>query len=401
MVYFGIFDVEREIFEVKKRVAIFLYSFGPGGAERVASILLNYFKDDYQLTLILMNDYIFYPIPKSVEVIFLEKSKPFEAGIKKLLKLPYLAYRLKKIATEKEFDLIFSFMNRPNYISILAKIFGLKVPIIISERGTPSSFYSGDGLYDRVSKILIKLLYKRADIVTTNSYGAKEDLIENFNISKDKIEVLYNPYNIDKIIEKSEEVTIQKPKNLRVWLSVGRFDSKKNHKAVIEAFKEIKDERDRLWIVGEGVEQEEIKEFIKLQKLEDSVRLFGRVDNPFSIMANSDFFVSASKTEGFPNVLVEALACSLPIIATDCKSGPREILANINSYHKTIDYPYYGEYGILVSVNNLNHLIDTMRDIKTNQQIATSYREKAKKRAYQFNIDKTLPKFKNLIERYI
>ncbi len=390
--------MEREVY-VKKKIAIPIYSFGPGGAERVVSILLKEFNDIYDFTLILMNDNIFYEIPKNVKVIFLEKSKPFEAGIFKLLKLPFLAMKLKQIAKKEEFDLIFSFMNRPNYISVLAKLFGLKIPVIISERGTPSSFYDKSSLYGIVSHKLISLLYPKANLVTTNSYGAKEDLIDNFGVKN--IEVIYNPYDIEYIKESIKKDEIKRDKSEKfVFVSVGRVDSNKNHEAIVEAFNRIKREGDYLWIVGDGIDMDRLKSKINSLNLQNQVKLFGKRDNPFSIMALSDCFVSASKTEGFPNVLVEALACVLPVISYDCKSGPREILDNMKSYKNSIDRLYEAKYGVLVPLNNVDILAKAMK-LLTQKEYNLKYKELAKQRALDFDKKYSLEKFKRLIERFV
>lgn len=397
MVCFSLSKMEREVY-VKKRVAIPIYSFGPGGAERVVSIILKEFCDLYDFTLILMNDNIFYEIPKNVEVIFLEKSKPFEAGIFKLIKLPLLALKLKKIAKDREFDLIFSFMNRPNYISILAKLFGLDIPVVVSERGTPSSFYNRASLYGRVSHKLISLLYPKANLVVTNSYGAKEDLIENFGV-KD-VEVIYNPYDIEYIRESINQDSIKKDESKKfVFISVGRVDSNKNHQAIIKAFNRIKEDGDYLWIVGDGIDMDRLKSQIDKLNLKDRVKLFGKQNNPFSIMAKSDCFVSASKTEGFPNVLVEALSCGLPVISYDCKSGPREILADIKSYKEDIKGVYEAKYGLLVELDNIDSLAKAMKLMKQ-KEYNLRYQKVAQSRALDFDKRYSLEKFKKVIERF-
>ncbi len=399
MVCFGLSQMEREVYVNKKKIAVPIYSFGPGGAERVVSILLKEFNDIYDFTLILMNDNIFYEIPEDVEIIFLERSKPFEPGIFKLLKLPILALKLKEIAKQKEFDLILSFMNRPNYISVLAKLFGLDIPVIISERGTPSSFYDNGSMYGRVSRKLISMLYPKADIVTTNSYGAKEDLEDNFGVKN--IEVIYNPYDIEQIKESMQRDVVQRDEDSKfVWISVGRVDRNKNHEAVVEAFDKIREDGDYLWIVGEGIDIDRLKELIRQFNIDDSVKLFGKRDNPFSIMVKADTFVTASKTEGFPNVLVEALACGLPVVSFDCKSGPREILANMRSYKEHIDSLYEAEYGILVPLNDIDSLAEGMRLMKR-KEYNSKYRKKAFQRVRSFDKQYSLDKFKQLIERFV
>ena len=108
------------------------------------------------------------------------------------------------------------------------------------------------------------------------------------------------------------------------FVTVGRLDNGKNHRLIIEAMKSIEAD---LWIIGDGELREELLSYIKELNLNDKVYLLGKKENPFAFLAKADCFVFTSNHEGFPNVLVEALACSLPVISTDCKSGPREILS--------------------------------------------------------------------------
>ncbi len=89
---------------VKKKVSILIYSLASGGAERVVSILLNELKDTFDITLVLMNETIFYDIPEDINIIFLDKSNPLENGIYKLLKLPLLGYKDKKLCKKLDID---------------------------------------------------------------------------------------------------------------------------------------------------------------------------------------------------------------------------------------------------------------------------------------------------------
>ena len=103
----------------KKNLSILIYSLAGGGAERVVSILLNELKDKYDITLVLMRNKLDYEIPKNIKIHFLEDSNPYENGIVKLLKLPYLGWKYKKFCQYNGIDISLAFMNRPSYVSIL------------------------------------------------------------------------------------------------------------------------------------------------------------------------------------------------------------------------------------------------------------------------------------------
>ncbi|MCK9453842.1 MAG: glycosyltransferase, partial [Sulfurimonas sp.] len=209
-----------------------IYSLASGGAERVVSILLDELKDKYDITLFLMNETIFYKIPKDIKIFYLENSYPRESGIKKLLKLPFLAWRYKKLNSA---EVSLSFMNRPNYISILAKILGMKSKVVVSERAMPSLQHKS-GLQGFINRTLIKYLYKSADIITANSKGNTHDLQNSFGCKN--VVTINNPFDLEKIETYSrEEVDFRDEKF--TFITVGRVDSGKNHKLLVEAIKDI------------------------------------------------------------------------------------------------------------------------------------------------------------------
>jgi len=347
---------------MKQNLSILIYSLAGGGAERVVSVLLHELKEQYDITLVLMRDKIDYEIPKDTKIHFLEDSNPYENGIVKLLKLPYLGWKYKKFCQRNGIDISLAFMNRPSYVSIFSKIFGNKIYTIISERTTPSMMYREDNLLSKVSKILIKKLYPKADFIISNSEGNRLDLIDNFQIEASKIETIYNPFDLEKI----KKLSLEKVDNYEftkfTFISVGRLDTGKNHKLLIDAFSELDVDKVELIILGEGSLRAELEKQIKELNLENSVSLLGFDNNPYKYFSKADTFVFSSLYEGFPNVLVEALACGLPVISTDCKSGPREILAPRSNFSFQLQESIeLSDYGILVPVNKKKELIEAMK----------------------------------------
>jgi len=376
---------------MKQKLSILIYSLAGGGAERVVSILLNELKNRYNITLFLMNDTIFYDIPKDIKIIYLENSLPFESGIKKLLKLPFLGWRYKKI---NDADISLSFMNRPNYINVLAKIFGMKSKVIISERIAPSKEYQTDNIKDKISRFLIKILYPKANIIIPNAEGIKIDLINNFLINKNIIKVVNNPVNINKIIKMKKENIEFRDDNFS-FITIGRLQKQKNHSLLIEAMQTIDA---KLYIIGDGELREELQKQIKELGLMDRVFLLGRQENPYKYLSKADCFIFSSNYEGFPNVLLEALACELPIISTDCASGPREILAPNTDITKILkDNIELAKYGILVPINNQPLFTKAMEEIIKNRDLREKYSNIAKNRAKDFNKEEILDKLLDII----
>lgn len=377
----------------KTKVSIFLYSLSSGGAERVVSILVKELTKKYEITLILMNDTIFYNIPQDINIIYLENSNPNENGIKKLFKLPFLALRYTQICKELNIKVSFSFMNRPNYINVLSKIFGNRVKVIVSERSTPSKIYEKNTIQSKINKFLIKKLYSKADIVTSNSYGNAKDLKINFNILN--VEVLKNPFNLIQI-EKMSKQDIGIIKEKFTFVTVGRLDEGKNHKLIIDA---IKDLDANLWIIGDGELKSYLNTYINKQKLNHKVFFLGKQQNPFSFLSKVDAFIFSSNHEGFPNVLVEALACGLPIISTDCLNGPREILAPLSNQDEMLQKDLkIVDFGVLTPIKDVEKLTESMNLLLKNHKLVQKYRDKAKLRAKDFELNKVIDDYIRVID---
>lgn len=368
-----------------KKIVILINSLESGGAERVVSNLLNNWIEKYDCYLILIHNYKFYELDKRVKIISLDEPKEL-SGVVKLLRLPILAYKLSKIIKKYKFDNIVSFLTRANYVNILSNIF-IKHQTIINERAMPSLQYQY-GLNGKINRFLIKYLYPKSDLCLSNSYGNMMDLKNNFNVIK--LSYIHNPFNLEMIEEMSkEEIEIKKKRF--TFVTVGRLDHGKNHRLIIDAIKDIDAD---LWIIGDGELKEEIEEYIRVQKLENKVYLLGKKENPFSYISKADCFVFASNHEGFPNVLVEALACELPIISTDCKSGPREILApNSDVSFQLKDKIELTEYGILTPIKNVDKLQEAINLTIDDESLRKNYKEKAKFRANNFKIEEIIKQY--------
>lgn len=363
---------------MRKKLAILIYSMASGGAEKVISILLREFKS-YEITLVLMNDKIDYTLPDGLNICYLENSNPLENGFKKLLKLFYLGLTYKNFCKNNNIEISLSFMNRPNYINIVSRFFGNKSKIILSERAMPSLQHKS-GLQGFINRLLIRKLYPYADKIIANSKGNCTDLINNFGIRN--IEIINNPIDIEEIKKlKDEEVT----NNLRkfTFITVGRLDRGKNHELMINAFFSLKNRNTQLFIIGDGELKNKLQNQIKTLKLEEQVFLLGKKKNPYKYLSKADCFLFSSNHEGFPNVILEALACNLPIISTDCESGPREILSSNNKIIKTLSIDTC-EYGVLVPVNDANNFRKAMDLLYHDNNLRSRYVKASTNRSNYF-----------------
>jgi len=385
---------------MKKKLSLFIYSLAGGGAERVVSILLNELKIRYNITLVLMRDKIDYDFPKDTKIYFLEDSNPTESGVKKLLKLPILGLKYKRFCKDNNIAISISFMTRPSYVAIFSKIFGNNVYNIISERTTPSMMYLHNNLLSKINKVLIKNLYPKADLIIANAEGNRMDLINNFGIDKKSIVTIPNLFDLEKIELLSYEPVNGIAFDQFTFITVGRLDKGKNHTLMIDAFSKLEDNSSQLLILGEGEEKGALEEQIDRLGLTKRVLLLGFDNNPYKYFVQSDIFLFSSRYEGFPNVLVEALACGLPVISTDCKSGPREILApNLEIGTQLKDGIVFGEYGMLTTVDREEKFLEAMSILYKNKTMREKYMSRAKIRAKYFDKESIINHFIEKIEK--
>lgn len=383
---------------MKKRLSFLIPSLAGGGAERVVSTLVNNLYEEYDITLVLMNDTIVYDIPNNIELLFLEKVNYSENSFIKIFKIPFLGWKYSKICQQQEIDISISFMYRPNFISVFAKLFWKKSKFFISERSTPSMTYKGNTLSSRIGIFLIRTLYKYADLIIPNSKGSKIDLMKNFHIDEKQICVIENPFDLEKIEKQSQEPLEYNCENKTIFIMVGRLEKVKEHSLVIKAFSQLKSENSELWIVGEGPLKEELELLVSNLELQEKIKFIGFTSNPFKFMRNASCLVLSSSREGFPNVLIEAMTCGVPIISTDCYNGPREILSpETDVTYKLKNQIELGKYGILTPIRNEECLLKAMKLIIENENLYSSYKKKSQNRALEFGLEKTLQKFKDII----
>lgn len=331
-------------------LGILTYSLAGGGAERVVSYLLPYLKNQgYTVHLILMNSTISYEIPDDIPVHFIEQSKANENGIFKLLKLPFLAYKYAKLSKKLQLTHSFSLLSRPNYVNVLMRHFNKRPPkIIVSERNYASMIYGYGDMQSKINNFLVKKLYPKAELVIGNSKANVKDLIENYGIKKELTAVIENPIGLEKI-EGIEAISDFFDNTCFNMISVGRFEPVKNQKLLIKALSSVP--HAKLYLLGKGILEDDLKKLIVEENVSDRVHFLGFDPNPYKYLKSADLFVFGSNHEGFPNVLLEAMACGLPILTTNCKSGPDEIMElDKPADDKIMKTPY----GILTPVGDVD-----------------------------------------------
>ena len=321
---------------IKKTVYLLINSFDKGGAETQAfSISKRFFFDGI---FVVDRAPVKYDFEKKPAYLLRSLSKV--SSLFKMFCLPIFAISLG-IKVPKG-AIVISFLERSNFINILSSLITLKNKSIVSVRTNPSLQY--DSFLGRIQKILIKSLFNFASKVVTNSVGTKNELITNFGIREDLIEVIPNGFFINEVKLQSQESVGKYSSifNNKVLICCGRFVESKGYHHLLRIFKELKktDSKLKLVLVGDGPELSKNIELAKNFDLKvhvwdeevgqdisnDDVYFLGYQSNPYKFIRRSSLFIFASMWEGMPNVLIESLICGCPVVSSRCDFGPEEII---------------------------------------------------------------------------
>ncbi len=374
----------------KNKITLYIPSLEGGGSERFVINFLKGFKNkNFKLTLILEK--------KEGEYL---KAVPENVIIYNLNTNFYLFVFLKLIKYFKKEnpDFFISFFPVKNIISLLAGYFSrTKTKIIISSRTTFSIAATNMGnpikrfLTKFILPFLMSIIYHKADSIVCVSKGVAKDLSQIIGNS-DKIKVIYNPIDNEHILSLAKEKVGSvwfDNSSVPVILAVGRLIKAKDYPTLIGAFHEVLKKRSvRLAIIGRGEEKEILENIVNNLGISSNVVFLGFQDNPYKYMASATIFVLSSIREGFPNVLIETMACGTPAISTNCKSGPNEIIEN-------------GRNGLLVPVGNEEALANAIIKLLDNPDLRKSLSKEGKKRVKDFYLEKIVNKYENLFEELI
>ena len=378
------------------RLAIFILSMSGGGAERVVSYLLAHcVKNGIEVHLILMNTGIKYEIPKEVSIHYLEKFDLGENGLLTAVKIPLLALKYKYLVRRLKITHSMSFLTRPSLINTLShKISSQNYKTIVNERSFPSLQYGRKDFRSVFNKFMIRNLFKSANLVLANSRESMNDLIINFNVPEDKTHVIHNPIDLDFINSFTPLTNYFDSENFNI-ISIGRLNTGKNHELIIKAIKNLANPYLKLYILGQGPLQSYLQDLILELDMSNQVHLLGFLNNPYDYLKAADLFVFGSNFEGFPNVLLEAMACGLPILSTNCKSGPSEIM---DCKEEDKNCLMFTDYGILVPTDNLDSMSAGIEYMLKDKEYLKKCSLNVRKRVLDFDKETILNKYLEVIQ---
>ncbi|HFJ9471299.1 glycosyltransferase [Bacillus paranthracis] len=337
---------------VKQKIAFFLPSLDGGGVRRMVVTLANALvEEDYEVDIVVCKKKGSYLklIDHKVNIVNLNCSRVILS-----------TFKLASYLNERKPNILYSGIEHTSIVAILAeKVSRVKTKVIVGAHTTLSNFINNANNKKNSLFIpyLIRKLYPSAHKILAVSNGVAEDL-EKYLKKKDHISVVYNPVVCSWIYEKAQEpvedwiLEIDK----KLLLAVGRLTDAKDYPTMLMAFKkslENTSASSHLLIVGEGELREEVESCIKELGLHNNVSLVGFRSNPYKYMKQADAFILTSKWEGLPTVLIEAMSLGCPIISTDCKSGPNEILEG-------------GKEGYLVPVGNIEEIAKGINEVLVN-----------------------------------
>ena len=231
-------------------------------------------------------------------------------------------------------------------VRVLFYTFGCKTPVVVSERNNPSAKSLALGI-----RVLRRLLYKRAASLVLVS----NDMVQYFRyLPSERVQVIHNAAPD---LECTADSRDGGNGPLRL-VSMGRMVPQKGFDLLLQAFAQLRLTVSdvHLTIIGDGPERDRLRHLVSRLDLDDAVVFAGIVGQPQDILCKSDVFVLSSRFEGFPNVLLEALACKLPVVSFDCPTGPSEIVIP-------------GINGILVEAENVKQLSAVLREVCTDRSL--------------------------------
>lgn len=300
-------------------------------------------------------------------------------------------FKLKSIIEREKPIAIFGNMLPQNISLSLAKILIRESPKTkyFGFVRTSSSFIEYKAFYKTPYKTFVRKIYENLDKIIAISSIVKKDLQNAFEIDENKIEVIHNPIDIERIKKLSQEPLNKIEKEIfskKTILYVGRFSPEKRLDLLIKIFSLInaKLKNINLVLVGSGEEEEKLKELVRIYNIEKNVFFLPYTANPFKYMKNATIFALTSEQEGFGRVVAESMACETPVIAFENEfSGHKDIV--INDYN-----------GILIPFGDINSFAKGILEILTKSEFYRKVKKNALKSSHKFSSEHIINQIEKL-----
>lgn len=375
-----------------KKIFFVIPNLEYGGAETVVRTLclaLTQSKE-YDIWLIYFHPYKYQDKLnlQGIKTICLNKSNRFDSL--------RLIFSLRSLITRYKPDYVISFLNYTNILALICKILLIlpKTKFIVCIRDNIKvnllKHYGRCSLTVYCANYLRKILYPLADLVTTNSQGSKKAAIKLLNLDPQKVINIYNPINIARVVEKSladvSHPFFNDPRT-RIIIAIGRLTKAKRFDVLLQAVAIlIKDcPTVRLIIAGQGELLESLKTLSRGLHIDNYVSFMGFVPEPYAWLRKAEVLVLSSESEGFPNVILEAMALGVPVVSSDCEFGPNEIIRN-------------GQNGLLVPPLDPAQLSSAVKKVLEDKALVDSIKLASEATIKKFDLDKIIPEFIRLFK---
>lgn len=307
---------------------------------------------------------------------------PVELGHRRALyTVPWVARLLRS----GRFDLCFSMMAM-NLAAVVARAMSAsQVPLVLGARNHYSRSMAAEASLSPAKMCAVRWLYPRADQVLCVSDGVRDDLVEHFGLPPRKTTVIHNPVELETVrslaVDDPHHPWLTPDSDVPVIVAVGKLQPAKGYPDLLEAFRRLRSKRPaRLLVLGEGPERPMLERLIDQYQVGADVELLGFQSNPYQYMARATVFAHAAHWEGFPNVLVEAMACDAPVVSTDCPSGPSEIITS-------------GQDGLLVKVGSPETLAERLDQVLTDPILRSRLARAGSRRSEDFSAPKVVAEY--------
>ncbi len=379
---------------MKKKIAIYNGQLFMGGIERV---LISYLEKlalekELDITLILKENIpeknvFLSEVPKNIKIEFIKteelckRTEGYRNNKKNIVSNLMYQWSLfyERLVVKKW---VKEYFSKNKFDKIID--FDMSLSKYVQEVGQPVIAWVHFTLKGRKKKRieLFRRKLRYYEYLVTICEDMKNEAIEIYPEAKDKIVRIYNPMDFEVIRKKSEDVSdlTENEKNLlndKYFVGVSRLVAGKNRVAMVEIYSELKKKgiEEKLYILGDGPDKENIESKIKELNLEDDVLLIGQKKNPFPWMKNAKLFLHTSMGEGLPTVFIESMVVGTPVIAYDCPTGPREILDD-------------GRAGGLIKLNDKvafeNKVIEILNSRDSENNIIENMNKKIEEFTYEY-----------------
>lgn len=361
------------------RITFVISSLSAGGAERVMSVIANHLVGrGFSVTVITLgaSGSDFFRIDGRITRIALGVRGHSRGIARAVWNNCKRLFRLRSAIVGSAPDIVISFLDTVNVLTLLATRF-MGIPVVVSERTDPRQHRLG-----RVWNWLRSWSYPQAAMLVVQTDKVLEWAVSK--VGHNRSIVIPNPVIKEEANNPESEQLVPSP----YVLAVGRLGREKGFDLLLHAFGKICHLRSgwSLVILGEGPERTSLEAMARDLGIEERVHMPGRHKNPRAVMSRASLFVLPSRFEGFPNALLEAMSCGLPVISFDCPSGPGEIVR-------------HGVDGVLVPPEDVDALASAILDLITHPEKRQRYASRAMDAADQFSMERVMGMWEGLLQK--